>query len=112
MIPSPWDSGFIWHTIGFAELMIGEYANTLAEYGLMAFFLPPIRRSTLCDRCGLRFPEKTERCHRCSDLDEGQLRILKAKVEERKKYFKNLGQRLYLLAAILAVLTLLIVLQL
>lgn len=76
------------------------------------FFLPPIRRSTRCDRCGLRFPEKHESCPDCSGLDEEQLNVLKAKIRDRKNGFRLLGQRVYLLAAIVAILTLFIILQL
>ena len=94
--------------IGF-ELAYGTF--------FMAFLLPPIRQSRSCSRCGLRYPGKgdageDDACPHCSGLTESELLQLKEKIELRKESLRDVGQRMYLLAAIVAVFTLLLLLLL
>jgi len=81
----------------------------------MAFLLPPIGKSRSCDRCGLRYParddaDREDACPHCEGLSESELLQLKEKIELRRKSLRNLAYRLYLLAAIVAVLTLMLIL--
>lgn len=81
----------------------------------MAFLPPPIRQSRSCDRCGQRYPGKEgaggdDACPHCDGLTESELAQLKEEIKLRKKSLRDLGYRLYLIAAILAVLTLMVLL--
>jgi len=81
----------------------------------MAFLLPPIRKSRSCDRCGLRYPAEDDAgegdaCPHCDGMTDSELVQLKDKIELRRKSLRDLAYRLYLLAAIVAVLTLMLLL--
>ena len=81
----------------------------------MAFLLPPIRQSRSCSRCGLRYPVKNDAgeddaCPHCDGLTESELLQLKEEIKLRRKSLRDLGYRLYLLAAIVAVFTLMLLL--
>ncbi len=67
-------------------------------------FLPVIiRRSRLCERCGLRFPGSGDQCPHCSQLSDGEVLALKEREEERQKVHAWLGRASLAIAAITAV---------
>jgi len=76
----------------------------------MAIFLPPIRRSWRCERCGLRAPKTDADCPHCHGLDDQELERLKSAIEARQASYRSLARLLNLAAALLAVVTLVFVL--
>jgi hypothetical protein len=68
--------------------------------------MQPRRRK--CERCGLYYRESLEKCRWCGDLDERGLEGLREKIEHQHQSNGSLGQILFVIAAIAAVLVLLI----
>lgn len=66
----------------------------------MIFIPPPLRLSKKCQRCGLRYPFKSEQCVHCADLSESELEELKIKIKQQHKAHKNLGM-LFIYIAVL-----------
>ena len=59
------------------------------------FALPPIRFSSKCKRCGLRYPKKAQECKHCSGLSDAQMDAMLFKKREAHENTANLG-RLFL----------------
>ena len=74
----------------------------------MAIFIPPpLRLSQKCQRCGLRYPFKSEQCVHCTGLSERELEDLKEKINKQHKAHKNLGM-LFMYIAILIFIAMLV----
>jgi len=52
---------------------------------------PKLKR---CERCELYFPEKSDKCIHCSDLNESQLISLKAQHQETLQHNSEFGKYL------------------
>lgn len=68
--------------------------------------MQPRRRK--CDRCGLYYRESLDKCRWCGELDEPGLAELKQKIESQHESNRSLGRILFVIAAIIAALLLLI----
>jgi len=70
------------------------------------FLLPPIRRSKVCERCGLWYPKKKpERTH-CKDLGDEQVLQLKERHEGYYEGNSRLGTQFLIVASLIALIVL------
>lgn len=56
-----------------------------------------------CERCKLRYPQDTEKCIHCGELDEAGLKTLLHKIDQQTQSNKKLGFKFLLLAGFLLV---------
>jgi hypothetical protein len=61
--------------------------------------IPPISRSQPCQRCGKRYPRRSEACPHCSDLSDAELEAYREDSDERREGSRSLGWGLLLVAA-------------
>ena len=54
-----------------------------------------------CERCKLRYPQDTEKCMHCGELDEAGLQALLRKIDHQTQSNKKLGFKFLLLAGFL-----------
>lgn len=73
---------------------------SLGGLGLKAVQLRLQKRTTICSRCGLRYPKESEKCIHCGDLGEQELQELLSTVKEQRESNRDLGV-LFLTIAVL-----------
>ena len=56
-----------------------------------------------CERCGLYYLEKSEKCSHCGDLDENGLRMLLESHEQELEGNKSIGKVFFFIALLVAV---------
>ena len=73
----------------------------------MYTFLPPrVRRSKLCERCGLWYPKKELECTHCKDLGDVQVAQLKEKYDGYYEGNSKLGIQFLIVAGFIVLLVL------
>ena len=55
-------------------------------------------KTTVCDRCGLNYPEKDGKCTHCTDLSDLEVLVLQEESKRQRKAATSLGV-LFLVAA-------------
>ena len=79
---------------------------TSGKLKMPIFLPPPIRRSKLCERCGLWYPKKKVECTHCKDLGDEQVLQLKERYEGHYEGNSRLGTQFLIVAGFIALIVL------